>query len=326
MITLAENAPREAYRLLSGVEAPADGPESAAASRPAHVLGITGPPGVGKSTLVNAMMKELRRRDASVAVLAVDPSSPFAGGALLGDRISMNEHAGDPGVYIRSMATRGMLGGLARAAWLAIRILGIWGFDWIIVETAGVGQSEIDIVDLADTTVLVLSPALGDDVQVMKAGIMEVADLFVINKSDLPGAERMRGALRSVLARAGGDAPGSDTAAGDADSLDGPDGPEVHETAATAARAVSGVPELTAALEERFGRLRATNLIVELRLRRHRTEVRRLVLSLLDRHVERAMTNGGPASGRGDPLEEALAIVKEMVKTSVWGELDADSD
>ncbi|MCK4515419.1 MAG: methylmalonyl Co-A mutase-associated GTPase MeaB, partial [Spirochaetaceae bacterium] len=158
MITLAENQPREAYSVLSGAGIPPGD---------SHVLGVTGPPGVGKSSLVNAMMTELRAREETIAVLAVDPSSPFRGGALLGDRIRMNLHAADPGVYIRSMATRGVLGGLSRAAWIAVRILATWGFDWIVIETAGVGQSEIDVVDLADTTVLVLSPGLGDDVQVM---------------------------------------------------------------------------------------------------------------------------------------------------------------
>lgn len=155
----------------------------------AQVLGITGSPGAGKSTLVDALAAEWRKAGRKVAIVAVDPSSPFSGGAILGDRIRMNRAVEDSQVYIRSMATRGSLGGLARATIDAVQILDAAGFDHIIVETVGVGQAEVDIVRLADTCVVVLVPGMGDSVQAIKAGILEIADVFVINKSDREGAD-----------------------------------------------------------------------------------------------------------------------------------------
>jgi LAO/AO transport system kinase len=157
----------------------------------AFTLGVTGAPGAGKSTLTAAIVAGLRARGQSVAVLAVDPSSPFTGGAILGDRIRMLQHHADPGVFIRSMATRGALGGLAPATHDLALVLDAAGFQWIIVETVGVGQDEIDVARLADCTAVVLSPGAGDEVQAIKAGILEIADLFVINKADQPGAERL---------------------------------------------------------------------------------------------------------------------------------------
>jgi LAO/AO transport system kinase len=168
----------------------------------ARVIGVTGSPGVGKSTLVSALIYELRRRERSVAVLAVDPSSPFSGGAVLGDRVRMQQHESDDGVYIRSMSSRGMLGGLASAVPDAILILDASGFEYVIVETVGVGQSEVDIAGAADTTVVVLAPGMGDAVQAVKAGILEVADLFVINKADHAGAGQLQSQLQSGLATA----------------------------------------------------------------------------------------------------------------------------
>jgi LAO/AO transport system kinase len=165
----------------------------------AMVLGLTGPPGSGKSTLADRIIERERRRNKRVAVVAVDPSSPFSGGALLGDRLRMQEHATDPGVFIRSMATRGHLGGVARATGDAVKVLRGAGYDTIIIETVGVGQAEVDIVTLADLVLLVLVPGTGDGIQVMKAGIMEIGDLFVINKSDLPGAEKLRTEVEYVL-------------------------------------------------------------------------------------------------------------------------------
>jgi LAO/AO transport system kinase len=167
--------------------------------RPA-VLGFTGAPGTGKSTLVDRLVGLLRARDRRVAVLAVDPNSPYSGGAILGDRIRMQRHALDSGVYIRSMGARGHLGGLSVASREAIRLLGAFGFDWVILETVGVGQSELEVAAIADTTVVVLTPGLGDGVQMIKAGIMEIADVFVVNKADLAGASRTVQELRSMLA------------------------------------------------------------------------------------------------------------------------------
>jgi len=165
----------------------------------AKVVGITGSPGAGKSTLTDRLILEARKRGERVGVLAVDPSSPFTGGAILGDRIRMMRHHQDPGVYIRSLASRGALGGLAGATVAALNLLEAFGFDRIFVETVGVGQSEVDIARVADTTLLVLTPAAGDAVQAFKAGVMEIADIFAVNKFDLPGGERLIQELKSAL-------------------------------------------------------------------------------------------------------------------------------
>jgi LAO/AO transport system kinase len=165
----------------------------------AYVLGMTGPPGAGKSSLVDGLVRLLRAQELGVGVLAVDPSSPFTGGAILGDRIRMQAHAYDRGVYIRSMSARGHLGGLAEAANKAVHVLDAAGKDVVIVETVGVGQSELEIAGTADTTVVVLTPAAGDMVQMLKAGIMEIADIFVVNKADMEGAGRLARDLRTML-------------------------------------------------------------------------------------------------------------------------------
>jgi LAO/AO transport system kinase len=165
----------------------------------AYILGITGPPGAGKSTLVDRIVGELRRRDLTVGVVAVDPSSPFSGGAILGDRIRMQRHATDEGVFVRSMATRGHLGGLSKAAGEAVMVLDAMGYNVILIETVGVGQDEVEIVDLAHTTAVVSLPGMGDDIQAMKAGILEIGDVFIVNKADKPGAEQVIRQLRVML-------------------------------------------------------------------------------------------------------------------------------
>jgi LAO/AO transport system kinase len=165
----------------------------------ARVVGVTGPPGAGKSTLVRGLIAAYRSRKLTVGVLAIDPSSPFSKGALLGDRIRMGSHASDDGVFVRSMANRGHLGGLATATPAAVRVLDAMGFDRIIVETVGVGQSEIDVAEATDCTLLVLIPGTGDAVQAMKAGVIEIGDVFAINKSDRDGAAALRQALETVL-------------------------------------------------------------------------------------------------------------------------------
>src|ERR1700693_6285511 len=162
----------------------------------AHVLGVTGPPGAGKSTLVDRLTARLRAPGASVGIIAVDPSSPFTGGAVLGDRIRMQAHTLDPDVFIRSMATRGSLGGLAAATGAVIKLMDAFGFPWILIETVGGGETELDIIRQADTTVVILVPESGDSVQAMKAGLMEVADIFVVNKADRDGAHALMAELR----------------------------------------------------------------------------------------------------------------------------------
>lgn len=165
----------------------------------AHVIGVTGPPGSGKSTLVSALTAELRRQDRTVGILAVDPSSVFSGGAILGDRIRMGDLSGDGGVYIRSIATRGALGGLSRAALDAITVLDAAGMDVIVLETVGVGQAEVDVLSAAQSVIVVSVPGLGDDVQAIKAGLLEIADIHVVNKADREGAQKTVADLREVL-------------------------------------------------------------------------------------------------------------------------------
>ena len=230
----------------------------------AQVVGLTGAPGVGKSTSTNALVGELRRRGHKVAVLAVDPSSPFSGGALLGDRIRMSEHATDPGVFIRSMASRGHLGGLSWATPQAIRVLDAAGFDVVLVETVGVGQSEVEVAGLADTTVVLLAPGMGDGIQAAKAGILEVGDVYVVNKADRDGADVVRRELRSMLALS--------------ERLEGQwRRPVLKATAQTG----DGIPELVDALEQHRAWLVETGTLTSRRERRARREVEAVALDAL---------------------------------------------
>lgn len=189
-ITLAERGGPTARALLAAAYPHAGG---------AHLVGITGPPGAGKSTLVTVLAQEWRRRGVSVGVVAVDPTSPFTGGAVLGDRIRMQALGGDPGVFIRSMASRGRLGGLARATADAVALIDAAGFQVVLIETVGAGQGEVDIARAAHTTVVVEVPGMGDDVQSIKAGVLEIADLFVVNKADRDGADNTARQLRQML-------------------------------------------------------------------------------------------------------------------------------
>jgi LAO/AO transport system kinase len=228
---VAEHALRRLYGIAGG----------------AHLVGITGPPGSGKSTLVAAMIAALREAGRTVAVVAVDPSSPITGGALLGDRVRMQAYAGDDGVFIRSMASRGHAGGLAATSTVAATVLDAAGFDVVLLETVGTGQSEVEVAAAADTTVVLEAPEMGDEVQAIKAGLLEVADLVVVNKGDKPGARRTAAQLRAMLVASGGPAAGPRPA-------DRPQ-PKRPEVLITTAVTGEGVPELLAALDRhRAGR------------------------------------------------------------------------
>ncbi len=190
LITMLENGIEEALDIIK---------ECYHLTGHARIVGITGPPGAGKSTVTDKLAKALRKEGLTVGIIAVDPTSPFTGGAILGDRVRMSDLSTDPGVFIRSMGTRGALGGLSKAAHGAVKVLDIFGMDYIFIETVGVGQSEVDIVKLADTVIMVMVPGLGDDIQAIKAGIMEIGDVFAVNKSDRDGAERTAAEIEAML-------------------------------------------------------------------------------------------------------------------------------
>jgi LAO/AO transport system kinase len=251
----------------------------------AFVVGITGPPGAGKSTLVDALIKIWRGRGLRIGVVAIDPSSPVTGGAILGDRIRMQRHALDEGVFIRSLATRGQLGGLSRAAADVVTVLDALGSEVILVETVGVGQDEVDVAMLADTVLVVLVPGLGDEVQALKAGLVEIADLFVVNKADREGSDRAARDLQTTLALREGS-------------------PDQREILKAVASTGQGVPELAAAIDQHRERQRSTGQLEARRRRQAEARLRAILLDHLRRQAEGTLARLG---GLGALAEEVAS-------------------
>jgi len=278
----------------------------------AHVVGVTGPPGGGKSTLVSALVAKAREADRPVAVLAIDPSSPVTGGAILGDRIRMNDYAGDKDVFIRSMASRGHLGGLAGTTAESAAVLDACGFGLVFIETVGTGQSEVEVASIADTTVVVQAPDMGDEIQALKAGLLEVADLVVVNKADRPGADRAAMQLRAMLAL-------GDEVAGSGDRPR-PKHPEVLLASGLTA---DGVPELLAALD-RIHDARATDDGPQAaRLARARAQVEgiiadrtRVALWSSHRRAETDALMGRVAAHELDPYAAADRLLELLRETA----------
>src|SRR5215468_4026957 len=265
----------------------------------ARVIGLTGAPGAGKSTLVDQLAREYRKQQRTVGIIAVDPTSPYSGGAILGDRIRMQAHHADPGIYIRSMATRGFLGGLARATTDVSTVLDASGKDLVLIETVGVGQDEVDIVRLADVTVVMLVPGMGDDVQSIKAGIMEIADIFVINKSDREGADRVEREIRAMQ-----------TLATRKDKWT----PPVVKTVATESK---GVPELAGAIAGYQQFLEQQNLLLKKKISNWRE---RLVEMLREALVDRLLNERLPqdevarlAAEIAEHRRDPYSLVEEIV-------------
>jgi LAO/AO transport system kinase len=301
LLTLVEDGTPDQHRRILALLHPG--------RRGARIVGVTGPPGVGKSSVTNALIGHLRADGRRVAVLAIDPSSPLTGGALLGDRIRMQSHHADPDVFVRSMAARGHLGGLAAAAPEAALVLDAAGFDDVLVETVGVGQSEVDVMAVADVVVVVLAPGLGDSVQAAKAGVLEIADVLVVNKADQPGSGRLESELRTMLEVGHETEPGRDPA----------DAPRVLRTVAVRDE---GIAELLAAVSARAAApsagtdravRRARRWVAELalgRLRRVLSASSGDAAALLDRLAARV------AAGEIDPVAAADLLLAELPPTS----------
>jgi LAO/AO transport system kinase len=293
---------RSQARLITQIEA--GQPEARAALQElyphtgrAQVIGITGSPGVGKSTLTDRLIQSFRDCDRTVGVVAVDPSSPFTGGAILGDRVRMNDRTLDPGVFIRSLATRGSLGGLSRATGDVIKVFDACGYDVIIVETVGTGQAEVDIIQLAHTTVVVVVPGLGDDIQAIKAGILEIADVFAVNKSDLPGHERTFAEIQNML-----------DLGGERDWR--------PPLIATIARDNTGVAELRQSIDDHFAHLTTTGQLGQ----RQRALVEREISGLVTDRLAGSALAGARASGRLNELVAAAAR-RELTPDDAAGEI-----
>jgi LAO/AO transport system kinase len=308
LVTRARDGdPRAVARLITLVESGDELlPQVAAALAPhsgrAQVIGLTGSPGVGKSTTTNELVRALRARSRRVGVLAVDPSSPFTGGAILGDRVRMQDHATDPGVYIRSMSSRGHLGGLAAATPQAVRVLEGAGCDVVLVETVGVGQAEVEVASLADTTLVLLAPGMGDAIQAVKAGILEIADVFVVNKADRDGADATVRDIQGMIAL-GERGPGAWR-------------PRVVRAVATRGE---GIDELVTAIEKHRGWLVEHGELRHRREARAAAEVEAIALGTL-RDRMGSLRAGTPlaglaarvADGRLDPYAAAADLLDQL--------------
>lgn len=268
----------------------------------AHVVGITGAPGVGKSTSTSAIVTQFRKQGKRVGVLAIDPSSPFSGGALLGDRIRMQEHASDPGVYIRSMASRGHLGGLSWSTPQALRVLDAAGCDVILLETVGVGQSEIEVVGIADTVIVLLAPGMGDGIQAAKAGILEIGDVFVVNKADRDGASATSRELRHMISLA-----------------DRPEGAWTPPVLKTIASQGEGIDKLVEEVDAHHAWARTSGELAKRRQRRAADEIEAIALAVLRaRMADLGSDDGlgeladGVVNGRLDPYTAADRLIATL--------------
>jgi LAO/AO transport system kinase len=306
-----EGNPRAVARLISLVEDESSSlREVMAGLAPytgnAQIVGITGSPGVGKSTSTNALVKALRETDKRVGVLAVDPSSPFSGGALLGDRVRMQDHALDKEVYIRSMASRGHLGGLAWSTPQALRVLDAAGCDVVLIETVGVGQSEVEIAGLADTTLVLLAPGMGDGIQAAKAGILEIGDVYVVNKADRDGADLVRKEIRNMLALADRDE----------ESWKPP-------IVLTVAQTGQGVDEVVEKIDKHREFLESSGELARRRVRRARDEIEAIAVTALRRkwgnvHERTELDDLAEkvVAGDSDPYTAADALLESYTELS----------
>lgn len=264
-------------------------------ARSGRRIGVTGPPGAGKSTLVSGLVHEIRRAGHEVGVVAVDPSSPFTGGAVLGDRVRMHEHIGDPGVFIRSMATRGSLGGLARASLEASDLLASFGFPYVLLETVGVGQSEFDVLEASDLVLVVLHPGAGDSIQAMKAGLLELADVFVLNKCDQSGALRLETDLEEML-----------ELRGTGRRRDVP----ILRTEAHVGRGLDG---LWACIEDCFGRFERSGELARRRHDRRAGQVQRIAEEVLRDELRRRIAGSGVAAEAPDAAVGPYRRAREVL-------------